>query len=58
MIMSNKVYLGDGVYANTDGYHVTITTENGISTTNTIHLDPEVMAALVSYQESLKSKKR
>lgn len=52
--MSKKAYLGDGVYANTDGYHITLTTENGITTTNVIHLDPFVMEALVSYQNSLK----
>lgn len=44
-----KVYLGDGVYANYDGYMVVLTTENGISATNTIYLEPEVLAALDRY---------
>ncbi len=52
--MSKKVYLGDGVYANTDGYHITLTTENGIGVTNVIHMDPKVVAALLKYNESLK----
>lgn len=45
--MENKVYLGDGVYATVDDYGVvTLTTENGIETTNRIVLEPEVMRAL------------
>lgn len=34
-----KTYLGDGCYADFDGYHVKLTTENGIRTTNVIFLD-------------------
>jgi hypothetical protein len=34
-----KVYLGDGVYADFDGYAITLTTENGVEVTNTIELD-------------------
>lgn len=48
-----KTYLGDGVYAHHDGYHVVLTTENGIETTNTIALEPEVLHALAVYTASL-----
>ena len=48
-----KRYLGDGVYADYDGYHVVLTTEDGISTTNKICLDPNVMEALVDYIKKL-----
>jgi hypothetical protein len=41
-----KDYLGDGVYVEHDGYGVTLTTENGISVTNRIYVDPQVLAAL------------
>jgi len=41
-----KVYLGDGVYAEYDGFRVILTTENGIATTNRIVLEPEVLSAL------------
>lgn len=45
-----KDYLGDGVYADFDGFQITLTTENGIDVTNTIVLEPEVMAALKNYE--------
>lgn len=48
-----KAYLGDGVYADFDGYAVVLTTENGISVTNTIVLEPEVYEALVAYRQHL-----
>lgn len=38
-----KTYLGDGVYAWYDGYHIWLTTENGIEITNRIALDPHVL---------------
>lgn len=46
----NKQYLGDGVYVerNKSG-HVVLTTEDGISATNTIYLEPEVMVALLRW---------
>jgi hypothetical protein len=37
--MSQKEYLGDGVYAAFDGNGVILTTENGIRATNTIYLE-------------------
>ena len=42
----SKVYLGDGVYAEADTLMVKLTTENGIETTNTIYLQPDVLEAL------------
>ncbi len=44
-----KVYLGDAVYAEYDGYHLKLTTEDGFSSTNTIYLEPEVLHALEVY---------
>lgn len=41
-----KIYLGDGVYAEDNGYEIVLTTENGISIQNRIVLEPAVMAAL------------
>lgn len=53
--MSNKkAYLGDGVYADHDGYHIILTTENGIETTNTIYLDSQVLNSLLKLIEALK----
>lgn len=50
-----KEYLGDSVYVEFDGYHMTLTTENGLPTdpSNRIHLDPAVQVALVSFIERL-----
>jgi hypothetical protein len=45
----HKEYLGDAVYAAQDDYGLVLTTENGISATNTIVLEPEVLEALLAY---------
>ena len=46
-----KEYLGDAVYVEDTNYGVRLTTENGISTTNEIYLDPLVIVQLVKYLE-------
>lgn len=53
MNTSTKVYLGDSVYADFDGYHIVLTTENGADPSNTICLEPEVLDALSRYRDSL-----
>ena len=48
--MENKIYLGDGVYASlNDNDQLTLTTENGISATNTIYLEYEVILKLLNF---------
>lgn len=53
-----KVYLGDAVYAKMEPHGITLTTEDGIRTTNVIFLEPDVLANLVKvckeYWENLK----
>lgn len=46
--MPTKIYLGDSVYAEYDGYAFIVTTENGRSDdpSNMIVLEPEVLKAL------------
>ena len=53
-----KEYLGDGVYAAFDGDResIVLTTENGISVTNTIYLEPEILEALKRYLDYLVSR--
>ena len=46
--MNKPEYLGDGVYANFDGYHVVLTTG---PSNNPIYLDQAVWQALVDYGE-------
>ncbi len=54
----DKQYLGDGVYIANDGYHLVLTTENGIETTNTIYMDGNVVASFHRYIEWLKEKSK
>jgi hypothetical protein len=56
-----KEYIGDAVYAEFDRYGaLVLTTENGISVTNRIVLEPEVLAALEDYirRADLEAKER
>lgn len=52
----NKRYLGDGVYAEYDGYYLWLTTSNGIYDTNKIALDNDVLHAFLKYIDSLRAK--
>jgi len=54
--VSDKVYLGDSVYASFDGYAIWLTTENGLPSdpSNRICLEPEVFVALHRFVSSLK----
>jgi hypothetical protein len=44
-----RKYLGDGVYAEFDGYHIWLITSDGIEDTNKIALEPQVLSALKRY---------
>lgn len=50
-----KDYLGDGVYADFNGYSIILTAENGIVATETIVLEPAVLKAFDRYRERLKT---
>ena len=52
----DKEYLGDSVYAQFDGFTLTLTTENGEGPSNIIHLEPDVLANLADYVEKLNAK--
>lgn len=47
----SKAYIGDSVYAEFDGWHIVLTTENGYpdDPRNKICLDPNVWDMLVMY---------
>lgn len=48
----NKEYLGDGVYVWLDDYDaLVLTTEDGVTVTNTVILEPAVYTALLDYVE-------
>lgn len=50
----NKIYLGDSVYAEYDGYGICLTTENGLpgDPSNEIFLDPGVLNNLIEWIKS------
>ena len=48
-----KQYLGDGAYADFDGWSVVLTTENGLTETNRIVMEPEVTTAFLRWLERL-----
>ena len=54
--MSDKVYLGDGLYAEWDGQRLILTAENGICATDTIYLEEETWGNLVDYTDALRKK--
>ena len=56
MSKKHQQYLGDAVYADWDGYHIIITTSDGVYDTNRILLDPQVMKQLINYHEKLRPK--
>ena len=47
----SKFYLGDAVYAQLTPWGLILTTEDGISPTNEIILEPQVWAELIAYVE-------
>lgn len=49
-----KAYLGDSVYAEYDGAHVVLTTENGEGPSNTIYLDGYVMQELIEFVDKIR----
>jgi hypothetical protein len=53
--MSTKQYIGDSVYANFDGYHIILTTENGLpdDPSNRIAVEPAVLYALIEYARAI-----
>lgn len=54
-VPESKLYLGDGVYAEFDGYAIVLTTENGIATTNRIVLEPEVFRLFERWVTTLRA---
>jgi hypothetical protein len=44
-----RTYIGDGAYAEYDGFGFKLTTEDGIRVTNEIYLEPQVFAMLLRF---------
>lgn len=50
-------YLGDGLYAKYDGYHVVLFASDGINVTNEVFLDADVMAMFLHYIAKISKEK-
>lgn len=51
--MGKRVYLGDGLYADFDGYQIALNANNGIYDYATVYLDPGVLKEFLVYIEML-----
>lgn len=49
----DKRYIGDGVYVAYDGHGLILTTEDGVSVTNRIYLEPSVIDAMSQYNRDV-----
>ena len=56
-MLNEKIYLGDGLYANFDGYQIALSAENGIYAHDTVYLDPFVLEKFLTYVNKLKGLK-
>lgn len=54
----NKTYLGDGAYATFNGFDVQVTAENGITVTDRVVLEPQVLEAFVRWLPGIYDKDR
>jgi len=52
-----KVYLGDGLYAENDGFGFWLTAENGISVLEKVYLEPQVLDSFLKYVEKISNVK-
>lgn len=53
MSENQKVYLGDSVYASFNGFHIVLTTENGMGPSNEIFLEPQLIDLLIKYRNQV-----
>jgi len=50
-----KEYLGDSVYVSFDGMVYTLTTDDGLGPTNTIHLEPAIVNAFLDFKQRMEA---
>jgi hypothetical protein len=51
----HRDYIGDGVYCSFDGYHIWLWTSNGLSDSERIALEPNVLDNLNHYAARMKA---
>lgn len=52
---NETVYLGDGLYAEFDGWQIELYASDGIHKTNQVYLEPTVLAAFNRYVDALRA---
>lgn len=50
---NEAVYLGDGAYVSFDGFAFTVYTDDGMSITNRVVLEPQALQVLVTFARTL-----
>lgn len=56
--MNYREYLGDGLYADFDGYQIILAANNGIRDTNVVYLEPVVLNRFYKYVELIEQIKK
>jgi|FreactTroBogLake_1042271.scaffolds.fasta_scaffold47688_1 hypothetical protein len=51
--MNYRKYLGDGLYADFDGYHIILAANNGFIDTNVVYLESEVLEMFYLYVKNI-----
>jgi hypothetical protein len=54
--LSLPVYLGDGLYAEYDGWQIRIYASNGVRVTNEVYLEPSVLQSFLSYIKTIRER--
>lgn len=52
------IYLGDGLYAEFDGYHIVLKANSHTEPTDIVYIDPHVWASLKKFVEQAYAEKR
>lgn len=52
-----KEYLGDGLYAEFNGYQITLKANDPISPSDVVYMDEDVIASFIRFVDSIKEDK-
>ena len=52
---TTRAYLGDGLYADYDGFQIRLWASDGVTMTNEVFLDPYVLQNLIIFAERLRA---
>jgi hypothetical protein len=53
--LNEPVYLGDGLYAQFDGWHIELYASDGLGKTNRVFLEPAVLTMFERYLTNLRA---